>query len=1233
MKKALSIIMVMAMVLSMIPVVYAETAEPVVITSGTDVAATVAEPVTYTWTAPANGKLTVTMGAASPGWRYTIYDGEGNTVGLPKTGKTEKSAEFTLTAGTEYQFVATGFNTSTYDECSANITYTLSFAAESAGSGEVVKSEYEVSQTALTLGTNSLTMLDTAITTIFVFEPSETAVYTFTAPEGAILGYWGAGSWFLSDPKSTTNTYEWTCTGVGQSAYIGISGIEGNFALNIEKTGDYTVVEIPIVKYENKATLESFTLPEGAQLHGYIDVTAETNYTAVLGTDGYYHLNSADGDVILVDMDYQDIILSAALKSDRPVMYVHDTDENGNKVKYDIGDAVLAYEAVMDANGYYPLTEDLIYFYDNYANGAAIYTFHVSGSYNEDNIWMYCMRTVTLPEVAEPDPTEPSEPEVTEPEVTEPEATEPEVTEPEVTEPEVTEPEVTEPEITEPIVTEPSVATPDGYEMITSGTGVIVEANDNITYSWTAPDNGILKVTVRAGTPGWRYEITNGAGDTIGRPQTGKVEKSAEFEVTAGTVYQISMTGWDSENQEVVANNISYNLSFLAKEEEIEKVEKEYSGIILDAGTHTLELSDTAIYTLYRLRPSAAGTYIITVPEGATIGYWGATTNYLVNPNSTSNTCEWTCSSVGQSAYLGVTGVTGSFTLTVTLKEVDEPEVTEPTEPEVTEPEVTEPSVPETSEPEVSEPTATKPADAIYVSDSTTLTNLMSTTKSGTIVLSNDISLGSSVLTIPAGSNIVLDLNGYTLSGSKSSGGIVDVQGNLTVQDSSAEGDGLIQNNATSSSYGILVSKATGALTFHSGSVSAATQAIRVAAGSLLMQGGTLTATNYGIYVASGATADISGGYVNSGFNTFNNVVYSGSTATVSISGGWFNGGAPSGNGLVGGISGGCFARKPSGANATNYLATDCYWEDRLDTVYLFEVINPNAVPEEPEPSEPEDTEPEATEIVDRWNLVLDDDLKVNFYMNIADAATAQVEVTVGTDIFLFEASTLQVSEDGKYIVSVNAAAAQMMDAITVKIVGDPDNAKTYTIRQYADVVLADSNLSQYHALIKEMLNYGAAAQVYFEYNDTILANANITGTNASDIPAAADAEHKVNTDIEGIVYYGSSLVFKDKIAVRFYFDAEAAISGYTFTVNGKTYTPVANGDLYFIEIADICPQDLDKQITITVSDGADGSLTVSYGPMNYIVRMNNNTDIAELKDLLKALYNYHLAAKALRAN
>ena len=66
-----------------------------------------------------------------------------------------------------------------------------------------------------------------------------------------------------------------------------------------------------------------------------------------------------------------------------------------------------------------------------------------------------------------------------------------------------------------------------------------------------------------------------------------------------------------------------------------------------------------------------------------------------------------------------------------------------------------------------------------------------------------------------------------------------------------------------------------------------------------------------------------------------------------------------------------------------------------------------------------------------------------------------------------------------------------------------------------------------------------------------------------------------------------------------------------------------------YIEIADILPQNLDQQITVTIVSAEGNTMIVTYSPMNYIVRMNEKGNSA-LRALVKALYNYHLAAKAL---
>lgn len=267
---------------------------------------------------------------------------------------------------------------------------------------------------------------------------------------------------------------------------------------------------------------------------------------------------------------------------------------------------------------------------------------------------------------------------------------------------------------------------------------------------------------------------------------------------------------------------------------------------------------------------------------------------------------------------------------------------------------------------------------------------------------------------------------------------------------------------------------------------------------------------------------------------------------------------------------------------------------------------------------------------VESWNLTLDDNLSVNFKISIDETIydTAQVLITVCGNTTCYDVKELPLNtEDNSIIVSSVVAAAQMGETITVQITNGEDTSvtKTYSVLQYAQAVLADGALSSYHPLIKEMLNYGAMAQVYFDYDAENLVNDGITDAGKAAVPETAE-DIAISGKISGLNLYGTTLVFRDRIAVRYYFTGD--VTGLTFTANGNTYTPVAKDGMYYVEIADILPQDLEQQITLTAADVNGNTLSVTYGPMNYIVRMTQK-DNENLRNLLKALYNYHLAAKA----
>lgn len=267
---------------------------------------------------------------------------------------------------------------------------------------------------------------------------------------------------------------------------------------------------------------------------------------------------------------------------------------------------------------------------------------------------------------------------------------------------------------------------------------------------------------------------------------------------------------------------------------------------------------------------------------------------------------------------------------------------------------------------------------------------------------------------------------------------------------------------------------------------------------------------------------------------------------------------------------------------------------------------------------------------VQKWNVTLTDALQVNFHLLINENAPQEpvVRVTAGDQVVQSAVIDLEKTEEGLSLVSIDLAAAQMTEDILVELLyGDVvSTSSVYTLRQYADTVLGEENLEEYHALVKALLHYGAAAQNYFDYLTNKPADAGITGTAQREIPGNAPEDMTVTGELADGKYYGASLLYRERIAMRYYFSLNGQIDSYTFTANGKTLTPVSKDGLYYVEVARILPQRLNRQVAVTVTDGSGNTLTVSYSPLNYMVRMNKGQN-TKLKTFLKAVYNYHLAA------
>lgn len=213
----------------------------------------------------------------------------------------------------------------------------------------------------------------------YIFTPAEAGTYEFRViGDGTAIGYYGAPHFVqeLSAAEVVDNAFTLSVSGsmIGTDAagttrlVIGVdAGERTDCILAITRTGNpkVTISDYPWQVYQTTVALNPYSLPDGAVLKDFDISAASAGYTLVLNeNDGFYHLDSADGPLVLVRLGanssymagYKEVLETAGV-----VKYFF--DENGEFVKKEsYSDCLLEYIACMDEDaGVYPLTEDLKY--------------------------------------------------------------------------------------------------------------------------------------------------------------------------------------------------------------------------------------------------------------------------------------------------------------------------------------------------------------------------------------------------------------------------------------------------------------------------------------------------------------------------------------------------------------------------------------------------------------------------------------------------------------------------------------------------------------------------------------------------------------------------------------------------------------------------------------------------------------------------------------------------------
>ena len=268
------------------------------------------------------------------------------------------------------------------------------------------------------------------------------------------------------------------------------------------------------------------------------------------------------------------------------------------------------------------------------------------------------------------------------------------------------------------------------------------------------------------------------------------------------------------------------------------------------------------------------------------------------------------------------------------------------------------------------------------------------------------------------------------------------------------------------------------------------------------------------------------------------------------------------------------------------------------------------------------------------YNLALGDDIAMNILLELTDAQAAEGTacVTVNDVTTDYDLMDLPVV-DGKYKLTIHLAAAQMTDAVEVELLlADGRTEKAYSVAEYASYILKDTT-GTYNQKTKDlvlaMLHYGAAAQKYFGYNTGHYANSGFTDT-VTNIPVKMQYS-AVQNAVDGIAHYGATLLHRENIATRFYFvlTGNKTIDAFTVKCGNSSLKINPKDGLYYVEIDGILPQDLDREVTVTVND----TMQISYSPLSYIYNVYNDAESSDtLKAMVQQLYDYHLAAKAYTA-
>ena len=301
-----------------------------------------------------------------------------------------------------------------------------------------------------------------------------------------------------------------------------------------------------------------------------------------------------------------------------------------------------------------------------------------------------------------------------------------------------------------------------------------------------------------------------------------------------------------------------------------------------------------------------------------------------------------------------------------------------------------------------------------------------------------------------------------------------------------------------------------------------------------------------------------------------------------------------------------------------------------VDEIYEDDVVVP-----EP-PVESVETKITAAEVA------LGTSITVHYYATLnEDHAGAQMRFTVDGVKTLVDG----VKRGKEYVYSYTGIAPQGLgENIKAELIVDGEvvatkdeysvlqNCKNLLAKTAAELGVSDEKYAAMKTLIADLLEYGAAAQLYVNHKTDALVNEGNEGATA--FVALGDEWSKMPTETTDatVDLISAGLHFNNTNKLYFRFEAtDITEDNFKVTVDGTEYTLgdfelTDNG--YILRTEDIAATELDHLFTIELIKNGETVQTLEYGVFAYVYNMQNNTSEA-MATLAKTLYNYGVSADA----